>query len=118
MRHRSPHADIDDVQEAGLSADAPAGRTNRLAVAAASRGVAPRDVSPVPFHRFEDSGREIFTAFGMDADTPRTAETPGRCVQELHDATAGYDGVWPGAFREAELRQGFLAEVHDRRRSA
>jgi GTP cyclohydrolase I len=52
----------------------------------------PRDVSPAEWRRFEQHVGEIFTAFGMDLDTPGTRETPTRFLRALHDATAGYDG--------------------------
>ena len=54
--------------------------------------VAPRSVEPEDWLRFERSMAEIFTAFGMDLDTPGTARTPQRFLQALYDSTAGYDG--------------------------
>ena len=54
--------------------------------------IRPRDVSPDQMIRFESYATEIFTAFGMDMDSPSTAETPRRFVQALFDATQGYDG--------------------------
>ena len=53
---------------------------------------APRHVEPQEWRRFEQSMGEIFTAFGMDLDTPGTAQTPGRFLRALYDSTAGYDG--------------------------
>ena len=35
---------------------------------------------------------EIFTAFGLDLNTPATDETPQRFIRALFDATEGYDG--------------------------
>jgi GTP cyclohydrolase I len=35
---------------------------------------------------------EIFSAFGMDVNTPATQDTPRRFIQALFDATEGYDG--------------------------
>ena len=36
---------------------------------------------------------EIFTAFGLDLNTPATTrDTPRRFIRALFDATAGYDG--------------------------
>ncbi|HET7057032.1 MAG TPA: GTP cyclohydrolase I [Thermomicrobiales bacterium] len=43
-------------------------------------------------HRFEGYAAEIFSAFGMDIDTPSTVDTPRRFIQAMYDATAGYDG--------------------------
>ena len=54
--------------------------------------VAPRSVEPEDWLRFEQSIAEIFTAFGMDLDTPGTARTPERFLRALYDSTAGYDG--------------------------
>ena len=36
--------------------------------------------------------KEIFTALGMEPDTPGTRETPERFLRALYDATAGDDG--------------------------
>ena len=47
--------------------------------------------------------REIFTAFGMDVDTPGTRETPTRFLRAMFDATGGYDG-------DPKLRTAFPAE--------
>ena len=58
----------------------------------ADRYASPRDVSPAEWRRFEQHIGEIFTAFGMDLDTPGTRETPARFLRALHEATAGYDG--------------------------
>jgi GTP cyclohydrolase I len=54
--------------------------------------VAPRNVEPEEWLRFEQSMAEIFTAFGMDLETPGTARTPERFLRALYDSTAGYDG--------------------------
>jgi GTP cyclohydrolase I len=35
---------------------------------------------------------EIFTAFGLNLDTPATRETPRRFIRAMYEATAGYDG--------------------------
>lgn len=51
-----------------------------------------RHVTDGQLRRFEGYVGEIFTAFGMDLDTPSTADTPRRFVQALFDATDGYDG--------------------------
>ncbi len=42
--------------------------------------------------KFEGYIAEIFSAFGLDLNTPATRETPHRFVQALFDATEGYDG--------------------------
>jgi GTP cyclohydrolase I len=52
----------------------------------------PRRVTEAQFKQFEGYMSEIFTAFGMDLDTPSTHETPRRFVRALYDATEGYDG--------------------------
>lgn len=54
--------------------------------------LAPRDVSAEDWGRFEGSVAEIFSAFGMDLDTPGTEETPRPFLQALFDATSGYEG--------------------------
>jgi GTP cyclohydrolase I len=51
-----------------------------------------RTLSDEQVQRFESYAAEIFTAFGLDLDTPATRETPRRFIQALYDATAGYDG--------------------------
>ena len=51
-----------------------------------------RDISDEQLQRFERYAAEIFSAFGLDLDTPATQETPRRFIRALHDATAGYDG--------------------------
>ena len=52
----------------------------------------PRAIAPADFQRFERYLGEILSALGMDLATPGTRETPGRLLQALVDATAGYDG--------------------------
>jgi GTP cyclohydrolase IA len=51
-----------------------------------------RQVSPEQMRKFERYMREIFSAFGMDVDTPSTKLTPQRFVHALYDSTQGYDG--------------------------
>ncbi len=51
-----------------------------------------RHISDEQFHKFEGYAAEIFTAFGMDIDTPATRDTPRRFIKALFDATEGYDG--------------------------
>jgi GTP cyclohydrolase I len=51
-----------------------------------------RTISEEQFRRFEQYAAEIFSAFGLDLDTPGTVDTPRRFIRALFDATAGYDG--------------------------
>jgi GTP cyclohydrolase I len=53
---------------------------------------AARQIAPHDWRRFEAYVDEIFTAFGMDVDTPGTGDTPERFLRALYDATSGYDG--------------------------
>ena len=52
----------------------------------------PRHIPEQELRKFERYMAEIFTAFGMDLDTPATVDTPRRFVQALYDATDGYEG--------------------------
>ena len=51
-----------------------------------------RQISDDQFRKFEDHAAEIFTAFGLDLNTPATKDTPRRFIKALFDATEGYDG--------------------------
>ena len=51
-----------------------------------------RRVAPSEWARFERYAAEIFSAFGMDLDTPGTRDTPMRFLRALYEATAGYCG--------------------------
>jgi GTP cyclohydrolase I len=51
-----------------------------------------RHISEEQMRRYEGYMAEIFTAFGLDLDTPATRETPQRYIRALFDATEGYDG--------------------------
>jgi GTP cyclohydrolase I len=51
-----------------------------------------RSLSEEQIRRFESYVAEIFSAFGLDLDTPGTRDTPRRFVRALFDVTAGYDG--------------------------
>ncbi|HEY3543425.1 MAG TPA: GTP cyclohydrolase I [Gaiellaceae bacterium] len=62
-----------------------------------------RSISAEEWARYERYVGEIFSAFGMDLDTPGTVDTPRRYLQALYDATAGYDG-------DAKLRTAFPSE--------
>jgi GTP cyclohydrolase I len=52
----------------------------------------PRLVSGEQMQRFEGYVAEIFTALGLDIETPATVETPRRFMRAMFDATSGYDG--------------------------
>ena len=58
----------------------------------ASEALQTRKISDEQFHKFEGYAAEIFSAFGLDLDTPATKDTPRRFVKALFDATEGYDG--------------------------
>ena len=62
-----------------------------------------RSISAEEWARYERYVGEIFSAFGMDLDTPGTVDTPRRYLRALFDATAGYDG-------DEKLRTAFPAE--------
>ncbi len=51
-----------------------------------------RTISNEQFEKFEGYAAEIFSALGMDVNTPSTKDTPRRFIQALFDATEGYDG--------------------------
>jgi GTP cyclohydrolase I len=54
--------------------------------------LAPREIDPRAWRRYEAAVAEILTAFGMPPDTPGTRGTPERFLRALYDATSGYDG--------------------------
>ena len=54
--------------------------------------VARRQIDSADLLRFEGYVTEIFTAFGLQLDTPGTRRTPTRFLKALYDATAGYEG--------------------------
>ncbi len=54
--------------------------------------IRPRALLREQMQRFEGYMAEIFTALGLDLDTPATVETPRRFMQAMFDATCGYDG--------------------------
>ena len=62
-----------------------------------------RSVSDEEWARYEAYVGEIFTAFGMDLDTPGTRDTPRRFLQAMFDATGGYCG-------DPKLRTAFPSE--------
>jgi len=64
-----------------------------------------RDISPDTLTKFEGYAAEIFTAMGMDLDTPGTRNTPQRFIRAMFDSTAGYDG-------DPKLLTAFPTECH------
>jgi len=51
-----------------------------------------RNIADATWERFETYVAEIFSALGMDLDTPGTINTPRRFLLALFDSTAGYEG--------------------------
>jgi len=51
-----------------------------------------RAISDEQMQRFEGYISEIFSAFGMDLQTPATEETPRRFLEAFFESTEGYDG--------------------------
>jgi GTP cyclohydrolase I len=51
-----------------------------------------RDIPAAMLEKFQDYAAEIFTALGLDLDTPGTRDTPRRFITALVDATNGYEG--------------------------
>lgn len=51
-----------------------------------------RKLTDEQIHKFEGYASEIFSAMGLDLNTPATKDTPRRFVKALFDATEGYDG--------------------------
>ncbi len=52
----------------------------------------PRTISPEQILKFQGYAAEIFSALGMDINTPSTEDTPRRFIEAMIDATNGYDG--------------------------
>jgi GTP cyclohydrolase I len=52
----------------------------------------PRHISEEQMRAFEGYMADIFTAFGLDLNTPATRETPRRYIRALFDSTEGYEG--------------------------
>ncbi len=65
----------------------------------------PRTITAEQWKRFEAHAAEMFTAFGLELDTPGTLATPKRFVRALFDATAGYEG-------DPKLLTAFPTECH------
>ena len=51
-----------------------------------------RHISEEQLRKYEGYMTEIFTAFGLDLDTPATCQTPQRYIRALFDSTEGYEG--------------------------
>jgi GTP cyclohydrolase I len=51
-----------------------------------------RQISDEQLRKFEGYAAEIFSAFGLDLNTPATTDTPRRFIKAMFDATEGYDG--------------------------
>ena len=51
-----------------------------------------RPVTADQFSRFEGYAAEIFSAFGLDMNSPATKDTPRRFIRALFDVTNGYEG--------------------------
>ncbi len=64
-----------------------------------------RQISDEQFHKFEGYMTEMFTALGLDLDTPSAKDTPRRFLQALYEATEGYDG-------DPKLLRVFSTECH------
>jgi GTP cyclohydrolase IA len=54
--------------------------------------LAPREITPTDWERYEENIAEILEAFGMPPGTPGTVATPERFLRALYEATSGYDG--------------------------
>ena len=51
-----------------------------------------RQISPEDLQKYQGYMAEIFTALGMDINTPSTHETPRRFLEALLESTNGYEG--------------------------
>ena len=51
-----------------------------------------RPMTGEQYRKFEGYAAEIFSAFGLDLNSPATRDTPRRFIKALYDATEGYDG--------------------------
>ena len=67
--------------------------------------VRPRTVTPEMWKKFEAYAAEIFSAFGMDLNTPGTKETPRRFLHAMYESTGGYEG-------DPKLLTAFPTECH------
>lgn len=64
-----------------------------------------RQITDAQFQKFEGYAAEIFSAFGIDLNTPATKDTPRRFIKALFDSTEGYDG-------DPKLLRTFATECH------
>ncbi len=64
-----------------------------------------RQLSDEQISRFEGYAAEIFTALGLDLNTPATRDTPRRFIRAMIDVTAGYEG-------DPKLIKAFETECH------
>jgi GTP cyclohydrolase IA len=64
-----------------------------------------RSISKEQLTKFEGYAAEIFSAFGLDINTPATKDTPRRFIKALFDSTEGYDG-------DPKLLRVFETECH------
>ncbi len=64
-----------------------------------------RHISDEQFHKFEGYMTEMFTALGLDLNTPSAKDTPRRFLQAFYEATEGYDG-------DPKLLRVFETECH------
>lgn len=71
----------------------------------AATGLQRREISEAQLRKFEGYMSEIFSALGMDMNTPATIETPQRFMRALFDITDGYDG-------DPKLIKVFSTECH------
>ncbi len=58
----------------------------------AAEQLQPRQISDEQLRKFEGYVAEMFSAFGLDLNTPAAKDTPRRYVRALFDITDGYDG--------------------------
>lgn len=52
----------------------------------------PRTITREDWDRYQSYMAEVFTAFGMDLESPGTERTPERFLRALYDSTSGYEG--------------------------
>ncbi len=64
-----------------------------------------RQLSDEQILKFEGYAAEIFTALGLDLDTPATRDTPRRFIRAMIDVTEGYEG-------DPKLIKAFETECH------
>ena len=73
-----------------------------------------RQLSDEQILKFEGYAAEIFTALGLDLDTPATRETPRRFIRAMIDVTEGYLTRWDKARKSEPINSvGLLVMSHD-----